>query len=206
MTHGNQARFEQTCRCLGVDAGISSNVWEKLAARYSEKHRHYHNLSHIGRMLADLDRIHDSNDVIEIAIWFHDSVYNPLAKDNETQSAALFGEFLGKHLSKILANDVGRLILATDPKLPRTGLEDENLLIDIDLGILGSTPDEYDQYRFAIREEYSVVPDLDFNKGRISVLEHILRNPIYVTPAFAGLESQARSNIGREIELLASQH
>ncbi len=204
LPDATHTRFERLCEGIGVDEGIASNAWEKLAAHYSENHRHYHNLTHIGGMLGHLDRVAPGDGTLELAIWFHDAIYDPSASNNEIQSAALFTEYLGTRLHSSLTDDVERLILATDPKLTRSGQDDENLLIDIDLSILGATADEYDRYRLAIRKEYSIVPEAAFKNGRIAVLEKILSGRIFATPAFTGLEPQARSNLGREIDLLRS--
>lgn len=194
--------FLKTCHRAGVDELAAATAWEKLSSGYSETHRHYHNLAHLDRMLSRMDRVAPENDAMELAIWFHDAIYDPLARDNEARSADLFINCLGTIVSPYLAQKVAQLILATDPKRPRSGEDDENLLIDIDLSILGSSPEEYDQYRTDIRKEYAIVPEPDFNRGRISVLENFLRYPIFVREEFTDLEAQARMNIEREIELL----
>lgn len=204
MTHATQSRFQNSCARVGINEIAAASAWEKLAASYSGSHRHYHNLTHLDRMLSHMDRLALDNDAIELAIWFHDAIYDPLARDNEARSADLFTECFGKLITPSLGQEVPRLIVATDPKRPRSGEGDENLLVDIDLSILGSLPEEYGKYRTDIRKEYAIVPAPDFIKGRISVLEKFLLHPIFVTEKFAVLEAQARINIQREIELLRS--
>lgn len=59
---------------------------------YSEPHRHYHNFHHIADSLAEFDRArHLAREplAVELAIWFHDTVYDTRAGNNEEQSAEL---------------------------------------------------------------------------------------------------------------------
>ena len=68
-------------------------AFNKLIATYSEKQRAYHTLQHLYECLVLLDLIRaDLKDAhaVELAIWFHDAVYDPQAKDNELKSAELF--------------------------------------------------------------------------------------------------------------------
>ena len=139
---------------------------------------------------------------MELAIWFHDVVYNPLGSHNEAKSAEYFRERLGSSVSEALADDVERLIMATDSTRPRSGRDDENLIIDIDLSILGASPGEYAEYREAIRSEYSAVPEEDFVIGRRKILQRFLSQRIYSTSYFERLEIQARVKIQNELEFL----
>ncbi|MDX2111430.1 MAG: phosphohydrolase [Verrucomicrobiota bacterium] len=161
-------------------------------------------MKHIDKMLARLDDSgrEEERDALELAIWFHDCVYEPLNNDNEARSAERFQWYLGPLVDQSLAETVHRLIMATDPKQSRSGASDEGLLVDIDLSILGSSPDEYAEYRTAIRKEYAVVPDVDFNAGRIRILKQLQSRQIYTTPGFTALENTAHANIQGELVLL----
>lgn len=201
MNYATRKRFCELCLRLGVIDGTAQGVFADLTNFYAEDHRKYHNLTHIDRMLGWLDATGQYIESVELAIWFHDVIYNPLGKDNEAQSVDYFINHLGSLISSHLAEDVTRLILATDATLPRTGKHDENLIIDLDLSILGSSPEDYDAYRHAIRYEYSAVPELKFIEGRKSILLRFLSQPIYSTDFFAQLEQQARVNIQNELEI-----
>lgn len=199
MDYATLQRFATLCGRAGVTSERSRHVSDDLFGRYSEIHRTYHNLSHIDRMLSWFDASAQGTDDVELAIWFHDAIYEPLDSQNEAKSARYFRDCFGQFIEPQRVDDVERLIIATDPKRPRSGKNDENLLIDIDLSILGSTPADYEVYRLAVRSEYAVVSDADFTAGRRSILQRFLTGKIYATTYFAQLESQARSNIENEL-------
>ncbi|MEM0966240.1 MAG: phosphohydrolase [Verrucomicrobiota bacterium] len=153
-------------------------------------------------MLSWLDASGQHSDEIEFAIWFHDAIYDPLDSHNEAQSAQYFADRIGSFVGGKLTDDVERLVVATDPKRSRSGREDEDLIIDIDLSILGSEPEDYEAYQTAVRREYSSVPEAQFSAGRRSILQSFLCQRIYATEFFSQLEEQARSNIKGELEAL----
>ena len=105
-------------------------------AMYSEPHRYYHNLLHIEDCLGEFDRakqLATDPTAVELAIWFHDAVYDPRAADNEERSAELAKAWLSDlHASDALTDSVGRLVLAT--KSHDASLHaDAPLLVDVDL-------------------------------------------------------------------------
>ena len=93
-------------------ASIPAGWYERLTAAYAEPHRHYHNQQHIAECLAEFDQARHlalQPEAVELALWFHDAVYDPKAGDNEEQSAALAQRCLTKperaeRLPKPLAN------------------------------------------------------------------------------------------------------
>ena len=189
-----------------------------LGQRYGEPHRAYHTLEHIAHCLRELDAVRDHLDfaqfmLVESAIWYHDAVYDPRAKDNEEQSAQLaFNTLLGTEAfpldaGQTLANMIrlsnhrdgfGVAIDVRDPRFPIA------TFLDIDLAILGQDQATYDAYATAIRREYAHVPDDAFRAGRAAVLEQFLARPrIYATDHFhRKYEAQARANLTREIAKL----
>ncbi|RYD49753.1 MAG: hypothetical protein EOP83_24780 [Verrucomicrobiaceae bacterium] len=198
-----KARFARLCGRLAIVDDVSENVWTDLYSRYSESHRHYHNLHHIEAMLVKMDEVSAGDVAMELAIWFHDVIYDPRARDNEEQSAAFFVTRMGPYLDAMLCCEVLRLILATDYARPGTGMVDENLIRDIDLSILASSPEDYTSYAAAVRKEYAHVTDEDFRKGRMALLKRFLEAPIYQSASFGSMEKQARNNIQAEIDSLA---
>jgi predicted metal-dependent HD superfamily phosphohydrolase len=198
-------RFAALCARLGVDRARAESVYEQLRQRLSESHRHYHHVDHVETMLRGFDARGNPDDAIELAIWFHDSVYEPMSSDhtNEIQSAAFFESQLGRNLPMEQVEKVKRLILATDPSRLRSGLADEDFLVDLDLSILGASPDEYETYRLAVRKEYASVPDQQFYAGREKILRRFLESQIYRSPAFASREAAARANVAWELRAIS---
>lgn len=188
--------------------GDASQVFDRLAEAYSEPHRAYHNSAHIRDCLEQFDRARDfaeRPDEVEAAIWFHDAIYDPRAKDNEVRSA----EWASSALTNAGADSevvrrVSHLILATkhdaEPQSP-----DSRLLVDVDLSILGRDPAAFDAYDRAIRREYEWVSETDYRTGRTAVLQKFLDRPrIFLTPPFKPLEAAARRNLERVIRALAA--
>jgi predicted metal-dependent HD superfamily phosphohydrolase len=205
MHHANSQSFLEISVRLGVPSDQAQAIWEQLRIRYFEPHRAYHNLVHIDSLLCWLDKLSINNDAIELAIWFHDCIYEPQATDNEVASARYFAESFGPFLESRLTCDVERLILATDSKAARSENADEKWIRDIDLSVLGSEPEIYEIYRIAIRREYAFVPDADFRLGRKAILQSFLATSIYTTDDFRSFEQQARSNLKHEISRLKSR-
>ena len=202
MTNTSLEKFCLPCARLEIAEPLARNAFIELTKHYGEPHRAYHNLHHIERMLGFFHAMCEPDDAMELAIWFHDAVYDPKRSDNEEQSARCFSRLLSDSLPASLAERVCRLILATDPRIPRSGRADENLLIDIDRAILASSPAEYETYRLAIRREYGHVGDAQFAAGRGAFLKDCLTRPIFTTPDFLAFEEKARENLQRELAAL----
>jgi predicted metal-dependent HD superfamily phosphohydrolase len=179
-----------------------------LSDAYRQSHRHYHTQQHIADSLTRFDALrHEAEQphAIELALWFHDAVYDPYRSDNEQASADWAMRFLHENSAPVSLRDrVYGLILATLHDAVASD-HDTAILIDIDLSILGATPDAYDAYRHAIRREYRWVPGPLFRRNRRAVLESFLRRErIFLTEALrASHEASARHNIATEIEGLA---
>lgn len=129
--------------------GDCAAAGELLVARYSEEHRAYHNLEHIEECLAQLASSRAlalQADVIELAIWFHDAVYDPRSGDNEEQSAELVRRFCCEtHLPSEFGERTAAMIHVTKSHLPGDDA-DAQLLVDIDLSILGQPRDRFACY------------------------------------------------------------
>lgn len=180
-------------------------AFDLLQNLYSEKHRFYHNLGHI-RFLLELfqefeNEIEDKQ-AIFFSIWFHDAIYEPQKKDNERQSAKLAREELQKFsLAEDKISKTEKIILATEKHSAENMDADGKLFLDFDLAILGAEDGIYNEYRNAIRSEYSFVPELIYKSERKRILQNFLqRDFIYFTETMRGkFEAKARRNIEREI-------
>lgn len=176
------------------------DVFQQLAAAYAEPTRYYHTAAHIGDCLAQLDWARDlatRPDEVEAALWFHDAVYVPGARDNEDRSARVATSSLSAAaVPPEVADRVAAMILATmhldPPQDP-----DEQLLCDVDLSILGRERTEFEEFERRIRQEYAWVAEPLYRSARAEVLKGFLRRrSIYLTDRFAQrYERTARRNL-----------
>ena len=174
-------------------------VFNKLIAAYSEKQRAYHTLQHLYECLVLVDSIRADlidADAVALALWFHDAVYDPQAKDNELKSAELFEQYLAQDLSFDIVQKIKRWILVTQ-KHEATNELDLQFLLDIDLAILAASPERFTEYEQQIQQEYAwVYPDIYLIK-RKQVLAHFYQTePLYQTEYFQqNFEQRAKENL-----------
>ena len=172
-----------------------------LARRYGEAHRAYHTLEHIEHCLDELEEARDlaeRPEEVELALWLHDAVYDPRARDNEERSADLAKSFA---VTRGIDGDrTAGLVLATrhdsEPSTP-----DSRLVVDIDLSILGQPVERFDKYERGIRQEYAWVPEPRFREVRAKILGGFLARPaIYRVAHFrVKYEARARENLRRSL-------
>ncbi len=203
----SRVRFRDLWRAL-AGSGDGHEVFERLRASYDEPHRAYHTARHIGACLGLLGdpavaalatRLHE----IEAAIWFHDAIYDTRASDNEERSARMAEESLG--VAGVPSDVVARIaayIRATKDHVVDSA--DGQLVIDVDLSILGESSDMFASFEEEIRREYSWVDAAAYAAGRAFVLRRFAERPfIYGTALFRErYESKARENIARSIAAL----
>jgi predicted metal-dependent HD superfamily phosphohydrolase len=166
---------------------------------YDSPPRAYHNWGHVEACLAELSHVRDRcdrPDLVEIAIWFHDAVYDPTRNDNEQRSAHAAAAAMKASCSVEDIAVVRHLILDTR-HAAEPATNDGKLIVDIDLAILGQPPAAFAAYEAAIRQEYAHVADADFAKGRAAVLRKFLDGlVIYRTGYFhKRYEEVARQNL-----------
>ena len=195
--------------CAKCDSVEKFHAIEKA---YGAAHRHYHTFEHIRACLDELEAaraLAGDYDAIELAIWFHDFVYDPYRSDNENASANYAFAFCASTGLVRHAQSVEQMIRATNyadilaASLVRHRA-DTDLLLDIDLSILGQPEAVFDRYEMNIRREYARAPTTLFNETRMKVLEMFLKRPfIYRTEFFRKkYEVKARENIEHSIILL----
>ncbi len=76
----------------GADEATVARVYTDLVSRYADPQRAYHTLDHITDCLRHFDAVRHLAAwpaAVELAIWFHDAIYDPQRGDNETRSAEL---------------------------------------------------------------------------------------------------------------------
>jgi predicted metal-dependent HD superfamily phosphohydrolase len=164
--------------------------------------RHIHDLA-ASCVIADLG-------ALQSAAIFHDAVYDPRSTTNEPDSAVLaVGALTRAGWSNERVSVVGELIMCTahHPGRAHAALSvDQQVLVDADLSILGSSPAEYTTYAVAVRAEFAHVTDRDWAVGRSSFLRGVLAEPaIFHTDAMRSQrEKRARANIGAELATLGA--
>lgn len=185
-------------------SGAATGWYERLARAYAEPHRHYHNQQHIAECLAEFDQarhLAKQPTAVELALWFHDAVYDPKAADNEERSAALARQCLGEYgIPGPLAENVAGLILVTKHHEPGADV-DAGVTMDVDLSILGREEKRFGEYEEQVRREYAWVPAAAFAAKRAEILERFLaRERIFTTDWFrARYEQRARWNLEASI-------
>lgn len=214
-------RFLKLVRRLqqSVEESVALQWYKTLVAAYNNPNRHYHTMEHISTMLGLLDEnrenVRHANE-IEIAIWFHDAVYNPKQNDNETASRVLFLDFCRDvtiEVDAAMCKLVCTLIDATvSHELPNSlhQRQDERksaaFFLDCDLHILSTDKHVYDKYAKDVRLEYIHYDDETYRKGRIAVLQKLLaRENLYLSHGQSKAEAAARENMQREITSLQIQ-
>jgi predicted metal-dependent HD superfamily phosphohydrolase len=182
---------------LGVE--LTDRLFEQLQQAYQTPDRHYHNNHHIVDCLTTFQKFRHlatEPSAVEIAIWFHDAIYDSRASDNEERSAQWAQDYLQSVGAgpKMIAQIV-QMILAT--KTHQALDPNSQILVDIDLTILSASPEVFEAYDRAIRREYAWVPKSDYQPKRRQVLQGFLdRQAIYHQPEIRQVyEAQARKNI-----------
>lgn len=196
----------------GTDAEAA---WRALDAGYGAAGRHYHGWEHVADLLAGHDAVRDrpdfaaldftglDHDALDLAILFHDAVYDTGRADNEARSADLLAVHAGEAAGTAQLRAAGAMIRATAAHAasddPAT-----RLMLDLDLAVLGAAPPAYAAYAVAIRREYAAVPEMAWRFGRAGVLDRFLARPrLYQTELFhVRLEEAARANLAAEAAAL----
>lgn len=200
-------RWRATWRALGVGE-TDVEEYATLMQRYDEPHRAYHTRRHLEECFSHWEAVRAESErpgEVELALWFHDAVYDPRRDDNESQSAALARDAaMRARLSTAAVERVVALVMATQ-HTAAPGAGDAARIVDVDLAILGAPPERFDEYERQVRQEYAWVPAPLFRWKRRAVLEELIaRSPLFSTPHFRlGLEPQARANLTRSIASLS---
>src|SRR5688500_1721464 len=199
-------RRQATWKGLGVESP-EADLYDVIRACYAESHRSYHTIQHLEECFVNLDEarhLADKVHEVELALWFHDAVYEVRGQDNEEQSASWArNAAIQQGVTRSVAERVHRLVLATKHNAAPAS-PDAALLVDVDLAILGAVVERFDEYERQVRQEYSWVPGFLFRRKRRELLEAFLARPqIYSTGHFrARYEVAARASLARSIERL----
>ncbi|MFC0166532.1 pantetheine-phosphate adenylyltransferase [Pseudoduganella danionis] len=153
------------------------------ATMYGGPQRHYHNLDHLVHGLCEI-RVWAANTrpepadvaIVKQAFWFHDAEYGPAASGSDmTAEEASARLWLDCHLGQE-REDAAALIRATD-HFQEAHVEHrlKDVLLSVDLAILGQDDEVYGNYTRAIRQEYIHLPDVKYRQERCAALAHMCR-------------------------------
>lgn len=177
--------------------------------------RAYHNMAHVVHMMSRVEKLsHDAKipdmsvELILIATAFHDVVYHPGSNWNEDASAFVAGKWLEGRLGIGYIDLVKQLIMLTkNHDVPPDYMNGYGAIIcDADLWTLGSSWGEYMRHGAAIRQEFVLVDDDGFDRGRVKFLQSRIGRQVFHTPAGMEREECAQSNMRRELSEILSRH
>lgn len=200
-----RSRWDKTWESLGKLP--PEGVLDRLLARYGEVHRAYHTLQHLTECFMLRDHLGTACSLpaeVDLALFFHDAVYEPMRSDNEKQSAAWLDSIATCAGVATIARERLRALVMVTRHDGQPSTVDEAVLVDTDLGILGASDERFDEYDRQVRQEYRRVLMVLYRRKRREILESFLdRETIYFSDAYRdALETQARANLTRAIARL----
>lgn len=188
----------------GVNRGLMEclppEIRGRLVKRYQTPTRYYHTIQHAS-FVAEQVRLLGGDRGCLIAAWFHDVVYDAMREDNEERSATLLEGWMPDDPDTPTA---ARLVRLTASHAPEPGDRQGEILCDADLAVLGQAPPDYEEYRRAVRREFSHVSDPDWRTGRAKVIAEFLgRDRLYLTAVgHTQWGAGARHNLTAELTTL----
>ena len=190
-------------RCLNEGAvDTSPAIHDRMVNAYNEHQRHYHTLAHIGHCLSIFDlckSLATNPDALEIAVWFHDVIFEPGKRNNEALSAELYQELsAGVHDSEF-RDLVDRLIMATLHDGCSLDDSDAAYMVDIDLSSFGLPWEDFLRDGQHLRKECPHLSDTEYYRRQGDFQSCLLARPrFYLTDFFyQRYEQQARDNLTR---------
>lgn len=199
-------RFNSLWARVGA-VGDPLPVLQDIVWRYGEADRAYHVINHIAQGFEEFDAVKGNlrnTEALEFAWWLHDVIYDSHVRTNEEESAEYARMVMTRaRINSDIVEMAGTLILNTKHDVVPTSPAGQ-LLVDIDLSILGKPAAAFNKYEEQIRFEYLWVPTEAYRDGRTRLLKSFLdRKTIYNTPLFISMyEDQARKNLKRSIRKL----
>jgi len=194
-----------------VNNDVVNDVFHVIVSMYGETGRYYHTLQHIKSMLQlSIQYQHCIKDIVslQLAIFFHDIVYNAKSGTNEDDSVVIFVNLLDNYLENPVINKVSRFIMSTKShQLSDDSNEDdddEKYFLDFDMAVLSWPRECYIEYAANIRKEYIHVELDDYCIKRSAFLRNTINSAskIYHSQLYLEREQLARDNMEFECSLL----
>ena len=190
-------------RCLlSTATDNSASIHRRLVDGYGEPGRCYHTLEHIEHCLQMFDACRaqlEQPDAVELAVWFHDVVFEPGRCDNEKRSAELYLELTaGAHDDDTRAL-VERLIMVTLHNGISLDDADAPYMVDIDLSSFGLSWAEFLRDSENLRRESAHLDDAEYYRKQTGFQQALLaRDRFFRSDFFAErYEQPARDNLAK---------
>jgi predicted metal-dependent HD superfamily phosphohydrolase len=191
---------------------LPAEQWQTLREAYASPPRAYHHFGHVRDVLAHYRHVAEGPGwqrphEVWFAVLYHDAIYVPGRRDNESRSARLADAHLARWWpdAGIDRDRIGALIVATarhgslrpDDFADDAAGEDMRRFLDCDMAILGAEPEVFAVYDRAIAEEYRAVPRWLYRRKRRAFFRTLLdAERIFLSDFFRGrCEAQARRNL-----------
>lgn len=198
------SRFDAVWKRNTLTGDADAGIGARLLERYSESGRYYHTVDHIGFCLSVFDQARSlclNPDAVELALWFHDAVFNFPVDNNERMSAELFLQVSESALPDDLRDRVYRLVMATRHLGPPVD-PDEQIMVDIDLSSFGQRWELFNTDGENVRRELDYLTDSEFFPNQIEFMSKLVaRQHFYNTRWFREqFEATARENVARYLK------
>jgi predicted metal-dependent HD superfamily phosphohydrolase len=160
---------------LSLPSSLTTSWWNRILSEYTQPYRHYHTLQHLSEFLLHFSQnisLISSPLPFLLAIFFHDIIYRPQSSTNEDESIQLFETFVHEchavltlptsaydaisaegvawhqRLDGISQSVIELIELTKSHQLNQAGEVslDAQLFCDMDMAILGSSPERYCEY------------------------------------------------------------
>jgi predicted metal-dependent HD superfamily phosphohydrolase len=200
----DKQRFEKLWLRCARDAAAAEpqQFFAQVQQHYNEPHRRYHTPAHITHCLTQFDAARTQMqlpDTVELAIWYHDVIYDVGAADNELQSARLLRRHAQGVMPEELVQCVHDLIMVTVHGRQQPATPDQGYMVDIDLSSFGLPWPRFLRDSVAVREEFPHMSDAQFYPRQREFLSSLLARESFCITAFFRKrhETRARKNITR---------
>lgn len=195
---------------------VEKDIW----FHYNEPHRHYHNVDHVIHCLKEFQEarhLAENPNVVEFSLFEHDVIYDP--RDVNGGNEGLSAELAVEHcrelgFPEVFAEKVSKFVRATahlSTNHVYGSNRDIDLILDIDLAILGQSEEIFEEYNKGIEKEYSWVKEKYgeefYRERRAKVLEKFLKKkPLYLTDHFRDkYEEKAKENLHMKVTELTKK-
>lgn len=205
--------FARSMSNIGVklDRAQLEELAQKLLVKWTSPNRHYHNVNHLVAVLTGIDELHGCThdpDLLRVAAWLHGIVFSDYEEgddaravgEDEVASSAAAAKILQKTgLDESVVERICGLIISMKSHRSYPDDVDQQVLLDADMSMLATDPQDYRDYVRAVREEYAHVPAASYCRFRRRIVRKLLaRNAIFNSPLAEDWESVARNNLEAE--------